>query len=159
MRLLARHRISSAHLCVLVVLAAIGGSCHETEPTPQRIVLVIVDTLRRDFVSAYGSTNPTPHIDALAAKGQLFTNALAAFHQTSMSMASLFTGKTPSVESKAIDEPLAWNGSNWCGMRRFAPSTPNPQCVPASLTTLAEALSQAGYWTAAVATHFFSWIV
>jgi arylsulfatase A-like enzyme len=34
----------------------------------------MVDTLRRDHLSCYGSVNPTPNIDALAERGQLYTN-------------------------------------------------------------------------------------
>ena len=69
------------------------------EPTPpQRIVLVVVDTLRRDALGCYGAPQPTPHIDALARRGQRFERALASYHQTSMSMAALFTGRTPSIE-------------------------------------------------------------
>ena len=44
---------------------------------PERIVLIVVDTLRSDHISVYGSEVQTPNIDALAARGQVFENLLA----------------------------------------------------------------------------------
>jgi arylsulfatase A-like enzyme len=110
-------------------------------------VLIVVDTLRRDFVSAYGSEHPTPEIDAIAARGQVFERYLAAFHQTSMSMAALFSGRVPSIESPNPREALPWNGTTWCGLVRFATEPKEQECIPASLPTLAERLQEAGYWT------------
>ena len=73
------------------------GAC--VRPVPERIVLIVIDTLRRDALSCYGGSTPTPNIDGLAAQGQLFSNALGSFHQTTMSMGAMFTGRTPSLES------------------------------------------------------------
>jgi hypothetical protein len=56
----------------------------------------------------------------LAARGQRFSNYTAAFHQTSMSMGALFTGRTPSLEFNRVERPLFWNSSTWCGLIRFA---------------------------------------
>ena len=41
------------------------------------IVLVTVDTLRRDAVGAYGAAQPTPRMDALAARGIRFAGSPA----------------------------------------------------------------------------------
>jgi arylsulfatase A-like enzyme len=113
----------------------------------------VIDTLRRDRLSCYGGERRTPNIDALAAQGQRFEAAFASFHQTSMSMASLFTGRTPSIESGTLGEPLDWNGRNWCGLRRFAGGSETPACVPAALPTLAERLREAGYHTIGIASN------
>ena len=146
-----------AVLCLVTLLSACSdGLSVDTgvaSSPPERIVLIVIDTLRRDYVSAYGSRNPTPNIDALARRGQYFQNVLASFHQTTMSMASLFTGRTPSLESGQIGDPLDWNGRNWCGMRRFAREGEDESCIPASRVTLAESLGRAGYWTAGVVTN------
>lgn len=133
--------------------AAVAAALWPRPHGPERIVLLVVDTLRRDHLSCYGSSNPTPHIDALAARGQLFRAATASFHQTSMSMTSLFTGRTPSIESTDPSQPLVWNGSTWCGLARFA--EPGDECIPASVPTLAEALSEAGYETLGIASNYF----
>jgi arylsulfatase A-like enzyme len=125
------------------------------EDGPERIVLIVVDTLRRDHVGAYGGDVPTPHIDALAARGQVFDNAVASFHQTSMSMGSMFTGRTPSIESGDPAREPAWNSSTWCGLRRFARGPGASLCIPEGLPTLAESLEAAGYWTIGVASNQF----
>jgi arylsulfatase A-like enzyme len=107
-------------------------------------VLIVVDTLRRDHVGAYGGATPTPHMDALAKDGMVFRNAVASFHSTPTSMGALFTGKTPSLESGHGRAPLAWNSRTWCGMARFA-SDRRDACLPRGLTTLAETLHALGY--------------
>jgi arylsulfatase A-like enzyme len=121
---------------------------------PQRIVFVVVDTLRRDHVSAYDPKLETPNMQALAARGQVFENAVASFHQTSMSMAAMFTGRTPSIETGSFGKTLPWNGTTWCGLARFR-ADEDDSCVPRSLPTLAEGLQQAGYWTIGVASNQF----
>jgi arylsulfatase A-like enzyme len=60
--------------------------------TPPNVVLITVDTLRADRVSAYGYELPTtPAIDALAAQGALFERAIAASSATAPSHATMFT--------------------------------------------------------------------
>jgi choline-sulfatase len=137
----------------LVGAVVMGLGCGAPEVdragAPERIVLVVADTLRRDHVGAYGGRVPTPNLDALAARGQVFERAFSAYHQTSMSMGSLFTGLTPSIEAALPGRPLPWAGSTFCGMARFR-SKGDDACVPAALPTLAEDLSAAGYWTIGV---------
>lgn len=125
------------------------------ERLPERVILIVVDTLRRDHVSAYGGEPRTPAIDALAARGQLFTNAAASFHQTTMSMASLFTGRTPSIESEDPGATVSWDGDTWCGLSRFAESGGDESCLPEALPTLAERMRAAGYWTIGVVSNQF----
>ncbi len=131
-------------------------ACGPAGPSrPERILLIVVDTLRSDHLSVYGSEVQTPNIDALAARGQVFENLLASFHQTSMSMAAMFTGRTPSIESGDPREPLAWNSSTWCGLARFASGAPDETCIPRAVPTLAERLREAGYHTIGVASNQF----
>jgi len=121
---------------------------------PERIVLVVIDTLRRDAVGVYGGRSRTPHIDGLATRGEALPDVYSAFHQTTFSMGALFTGRTPSRETPDPAEPLPWTGRNWCGLRRFA--APGERlCVPRSLPTLAEELRSAGYETLGVASNHF----
>jgi arylsulfatase A-like enzyme len=64
-------------------------------PRPS-IVLISVDTLRADHLSAYGYARKTsPSIDALAARGLLFEDVLVPEPQTSPSHASMLTGVNP----------------------------------------------------------------
>jgi arylsulfatase A-like enzyme len=133
-------------------LAALDG----WDRRPERIVLIVADTLRRDVLSAYGGTAKTPHLDALAGRSQVFQNAYGSYYQTSMSMGSLFTGRTPSIESGDPANPLAFGGSTWCGMARFSTDRKKQKtCVPEQLPTLGQAVRRSGYWTIGVASNGF----
>jgi arylsulfatase A-like enzyme len=58
------------------------------------VLLVSVDALRADHVSAYGYGRPTtPHLDALAREGALFEHAYCPTPHTSYSVTSMMTGK------------------------------------------------------------------
>jgi len=60
------------------------------------VVLITMDTVRADHLSAYGyDRNTTPNLDRLAARGVLFENAIAATSWTLPSLASIFTGLLP----------------------------------------------------------------
>lgn len=148
-------RRAAAIAAVLALAAVAAGLWLARSPgAPERVVLVVIDTLRRDFVSAYGGKRVTPHFDALARRGQLFQNVLASFHQTTMSMAALFTGRTPSVDRGALMPSLPWNSTTWCGMARFRDGPGADElCIPDALPTLAEELRGAGYWTIGIASN------
>lgn len=58
------------------------------------VVVVTIDALRADHVSAYGyARKTTPNIDALAAQGVRFEHAYCPTPHTSYSIASMMTGK------------------------------------------------------------------
>ena len=100
---LARLRLWGCLACWLLFASTLWacGDPSSTEDevavaAPERIILIVADTLRRDHLSPYGSELETPAVARLARRGQVFTNAVSSFHQTTMSMAALFTGRTPS---------------------------------------------------------------
>jgi len=135
---------------------ACGGTNRASDAGPtERVLLIVIDTLRRDFLSSYGAEVSTPNIDALAARGQRFSNYTASFHQTSMSMGSLFTGRTPSLEFNRMERTLFWNSTTWCGLNRFSKDRDETLCIPPSVPTLAETIRAAGYWTIGVASNQF----
>jgi len=134
-------------------LAAVAGSSCREPAGPDRIVLVVIDTLRRDAVGCYGGHARTPTIDRIALEGQKFTHAVASFHQTTMSMAALFTGRTPSIESGDLAKPLPFEGRSWCGLARFDPADEREQCVPPGVATLAERMRAAGYETIGITSN------
>ncbi|MDP3940186.1 MAG: sulfatase [Deltaproteobacteria bacterium] len=142
-----------ARLLALALLLAQPGCSSGTDAPPERIVLIVVDTLRRDHVSCYGAKTLTREIDSLAAKGQKFSNAYSSFHQTTVSMASLFTGRTPSLESGKDGAAIEWNGRTACGMYRFAAKGEDEPCFPASISTLPALMREAGYWTIGVTSN------
>lgn len=64
---------------------------------PPSVVLIGLDTLRADRLSSYGYDRPTtPHLDALAAEGVRFDQAISTAPWTAPSFASIFTGRMPS---------------------------------------------------------------
>ncbi len=92
------------------------------------IVLLVLDTQRRDRLSCYGYPLETsPHLDAFAADATRFTAAYAAAQWTIPSHSSMFTGLYPSAHT----------------------AVQSSSRLPNSLPTLAERLRDGGYYTAA----------
>ena len=96
---------------------------------PQHLVLISIDTLRRDGLSAYGAQSASsPTLDQLARIGVRFDDALTQAVSTPPSHASMMTGLNPPSY----------------GLRRLS-----GQRLPEVNVTLAEVLSEAGFVTAA----------
>jgi arylsulfatase A-like enzyme len=73
-------------------------SCSRGGPDPARhnVLLVTLDTTRRDHLGCYGAEgNPTPRLDALAAEGIRFDMAISPSAATPVSHASILTGLNP----------------------------------------------------------------
>jgi choline-sulfatase len=70
----------------------------EPQPRNANVLLITLDTLRADHLSCYNPQSvPTPHIDALAARGVRFVQAVAQVPLTTPSHASILTGTYPQV--------------------------------------------------------------
>lgn len=153
----ADHRPPGRSRSLLGLVLALGAACSPGEPAPttppQRIVLLVIDTLRRDHVEPYGDAAETPHLARLAREGQVFTRYEAAYHQTTMSMASLFTGHTPSLERGKGLRRLSFTGRTWCGLLRFSDPDEPDDCIPRTVPTLAERMRKAGYETLGITTN------
>lgn len=140
----------------MAVACLLAGPTACTPPAEgfDRVVLIVVDTLRRDHLGAYGGVANTPAIDGLAARGTRLDTVRASFHQTTMSMAALFTGRIPALEFQPGGiAPVGFNRKTWCGLRRHA--APGDPCVPRSVPTLAEQMRAAGFETLGVASNPF----
>ncbi len=75
---------------------AIAGLPVASPHGPKNVLVIVVDTLRSDHLSAYGYSRPTsPNIDQIAREGTLFENAFAPSSWTFPSHASLLTGRYP----------------------------------------------------------------
>jgi arylsulfatase A-like enzyme len=91
------------------------------------VLLVVLDTTRRDRLSTYGHTEPTsPALDRVAGEGLVYEQCISAGSWTLPSHASIFTGMYPRDHGTTVE--------NWNLDREF--------------TTLAEVLSDDGYATA-----------
>ena len=64
-------------------------------PDATPVILLTVDTLRRDALSFYGSETPTPALDALAANSVVFDRAYSTAPWTYASFTSIHSGLTP----------------------------------------------------------------
>lgn len=91
-------------------------------------VVILCDSLRRDFLHAYGANFiPTPNIDALAANGVVFDNAVTVSPPCAPARAGIMTGLNEAAHG------------TWTNLGL------NPE-----LTTLSQRLEKQGYLTALV---------
>lgn len=91
------------------------------------VLLLTVDTLRRDHVGAFGSLVNTPRMDALAREGVAFDGAITPLPETAPSHATMFTGLAP------VQHGVVANG----------------MVLPTGLVTLADQLALGGWRTGA----------
>ena len=116
-----------------LALVVLAGSCRRSEDPPKpNLVLVSIDTLRPDHLTAYGYERPTsPVISRLADEGIVFEQAFSQSPKTATSHMSLLTGVYPPAHRVA----------NW-GERRV-------RRLSADSPTLATLLARLGYRTEA----------
>ena len=113
----------------IIVLCFVG--CEAQSPRAPSILLIVIDTLRADAVSFYGSSrDTTPQLDVLARHGIAYENAYAPAPWTLPSHATLLTGLE--VEQHRV-------------------GTGDGSILRAGVTTLAERLAHEGYETVAFA--------
>jgi len=109
-------------------------------PRPN-IIVILVDTLRADYLGAYGFEGDiSPSLDALAEESVVFTHCVSQAPWTKPSVASLFTSMSP-LTHRVTDH----NGSFW----RNVAGSMKTSSLPDQAQTLAESLQAAGYQTAA----------
>jgi arylsulfatase A-like enzyme len=118
---------------VVALLALVLGTACVREPERPNVLLITIDTLRQDRVSAFGYPRATtPYLDRLAEEGLVFTHCQSPRAKTTPAVASLMTGLYPHEH----------------GVRDL--TMPLPSDVP----VLAEAFHRAGYRTAAIVGNF-----
>jgi len=118
-----------AGCAILVCLAGRKTLRGASDAERPNVIVITVDTLRADHLGCYGYTNiQTPHIDALARASARFTHAYTPVPVTLPAHSALFTGSFPMAT----------------GMHDFSGNK-----LPAHAITLATALRNKGYTTAA----------
>jgi arylsulfatase A-like enzyme len=120
------------------------SACSEFNHRQERpnILLIVVDTLRRDHLQLYGYNRRTSdNLDALAAEGWTFDNHLASASQTVPSTLTLMLSQTPAEHGIFHEEE-----------GHFARNRPQ---FSDNFLFLAEALSGADYSTAALVANPF----
>ena len=123
-------------IALIVVAGAVAVSLvlvrrpHETAPN---VILITVDTLRRDHLGCYGYQRPTsPSIDAFAQDALVFDNGYSHASTTRPSVATILTGLYPHECMVFI----------------------NSDMLSSVLNTAAEYLRAAGYRTLGVSSNF-----
>ena len=97
------------------------------------VLVIVVDTMRADHLPPYGyTTGRTPNLDAFARDAIRFDQAFANASWTRPSFASILTGRYPSSHNVMA----------------------KTDALPSSLTTLAEAYREQGYFTSGVVTNY-----
>jgi arylsulfatase A-like enzyme len=118
-------KLPSMRVRLAVLLLPIALACGESAPPPD-VVLLSVDTLRRDALRAFDpQAQALPNLDALAAESQRFTRAVSVASWTLPAHASLLTGLYPD---------------------RHGATDPRVQ-IASDAPTLAEVLKERGYQT------------
>ena len=139
---LARQRLLLSLLVLLPLAAGAGCNCGAPPVTVHLppvlpafsgtpVVLVTIDTLRADRVGCFAPDDPyisTPNLDALAARGRIFTQCYTTVPLTLPAHASILTGLFPAAHR--IRDNVNYR-------------------LPAGATTIAEVFRDAGYDTAA----------
>lgn len=113
-------------------------------PRPPDVLLVVLDTVRADALSAYGNPRPTsPQLQAVADAGVRFVDATSEGSWTWPSHATLFTGLPPWEHGAHLAPPSA-------GGVQVGPDPFHARALRADVPTLAEAFAGAGYRTESI---------
>jgi arylsulfatase A-like enzyme len=131
-------RVAQRTAAVLAAFVVLAGCRPRPEPPPRppNVLVVTLDTVRADHLSAYGyPVRTSPQLERLAARSTRYARAWATSPWTLPSHASLFTGKH-AFEHGARTYPIDQPGNNVRPLHK-------------GHVTLAEALREQGYATAA----------
>lgn len=130
-------------LTLLAATALLGCHSGATVPGKPPIVVVLVDTLRADYLGAYGFEGEvTPNLDRFARESILFRRCFAQAPWTKPSIASLFTSLHVGVHGVTSHHGQFAAPPPQSGRR-------TTETLSGAAVTLAEALRGAGYTTAA----------
>jgi arylsulfatase A-like enzyme len=129
---------------VLALSLGLIGCEFDSEPAgPPPIILLMVDTLRADYLGAYGfDGDVSPNLDRFASESVVFRKCFSQAPWTKPSIASLFTSLHVPVHG------LHSHGGRF-GRRASMERRPATDTLDEDVTTLAEALRDAGYVTGA----------
>jgi arylsulfatase A-like enzyme len=132
-------------ICLLAVMVFCGGCARSAAPGgPDAVFLIVVDTLRPDRLSCYGSGNPTPNISRFADSGVTFNRAQAAASWTVPSMGAMMTSMYPS-QLGLVEESAPKTARFEVRERRRQLA----YTLPLDVQTLAETLNEAGFYPTA----------
>jgi arylsulfatase A-like enzyme len=146
----ARRRALAASLAILTLAgtAAVFALAvrHSPRRTARNVVIVCIDTLRADHLSAYGYRRATtPRLDALARRGELFEHASSTAPWTVPSVGSLLTSLYPGEHGAAVQGEVRQ-------LDEQSPAQLRPE-----VETLGDILHAAGFRTALLSANPYLW--
>ncbi|MEQ1894699.1 MAG: sulfatase [Planctomycetota bacterium] len=137
-----------ARRSLLLLLAASPLCACAKRPDGPNILVITLDTTRRDHLGMYGYPLPTsPNLDRLAKDALVYTNAYAVSSWTMPTHASMFTGKFPSSHGAQYDPDGPLNLGSGIGAQ-FGAYRARP--IAENEITLAMLLAEEGYETAGI---------
>ncbi|MFV1995017.1 MAG: sulfatase-like hydrolase/transferase, partial [Verrucomicrobiales bacterium] len=91
------HRLHPFRLALLSLglIALLAPPTSAAASAPPNIILLLADDLGYRDLSCFGGSNPTPHLDALAAGGTRMTHFYAASAVCTPTRAAVITGRYP----------------------------------------------------------------
>jgi arylsulfatase A-like enzyme len=134
---LTRRELLEAGAAASAVAALPDGAQAQQRPN---LILIVLDTVRADYVSAYGGRARTPHIDSLARRGIRFANAYPEAMATVPARRSIMLGRRVFPFRgwrRGADGMPGWEVPGWQGIDDMS-------------ETFTNTLRRAGYWTAYV---------
>lgn len=134
-------------LLALLAAALALGAVLRARPSkrPPNVVLILIDTLRRDHLPFHGYPRDTaPFLASLAARGVVFDNGHSVSAWTPPAAASLFTSLYPFEHGVVRGIALAKRQERLRGVEIRLPK------LPAAAETIPEALRRRGYATYAI---------
>jgi arylsulfatase A-like enzyme len=131
------HRSAAARVVAVagfLTAILVSGGCENGTERPPNVLLVVVDTLRKDHLGCYGySRDTSPNIDRLAEVAVRYDSAIAQAPWTTASLGSLLTSQYPSAIGIKDDRSIL--DDDW--------------------VLLSEVLRDNGYTTGAVVSHTY----
>ena len=84
---------------LIVLVGALVQPCLAASPEKPHILFIVADDLRADVTSTYGGPVKTPHLDALAARGCVFSRATCGYPICHVSRTEMITGRCVVAEA------------------------------------------------------------
>jgi len=148
------------YLLFFLAVSLLGCAREEKTLEKPNVLLIVVDSLRPDYLGIYGFKGEiSPAIDEWAQRSILFTNAFSAAPWTLPSLASLFTSTSPllhrvtdagwvaGLRDRGIGEEKVVLFGKQMKLYEAAAEIAIPK-LPEGMPTLAEAFRNSGYRTA-----------
>ena len=143
-------RVSLLLIPVAPALAVLPLACGEARESPPSVILVVLDTLRADYLDLYGYRRETaPFLARLASEGAVFERTYSSSSWTAPATASLLTGLYPDrhgitrgffAQVRGTGEPVAEDAIELMS-------------IDSNSSTLAELFRADGYTTIGLATN------